>query len=595
MRSLLPGLVAGLLLAGCASTNIGAPERGPSAAAAGALTPVEITLIGINDFHGNLEPPRRTVTDRSPAGAEVRVPAGGAAYLAAAIDAVRARSSYHLVLSAGDLVSASPLVSSLFLDEPTILAMNLIQLDFNAVGNHEFDRGRGELLRLVRGGCAKHTNREPCAVDRDFGGARFGFLAANVITESGEPLLPPYAIRRFGSGGRAVDVAVIGMTLKETPTVVEPTGVAGLDFRDEADTVNALVPRLKAEGAELIVVLIHQGLETKAAHNEKSCSGLSGDLMPILRRLSPEVDVVISGHTHQAYLCDFGEVDPTRPFLVTSAGQYGTMLTEIRLSVEPGSGRILARNAENRIVQSEPYTSSSGAVGQSDLHPRYAPDPEVAALVERYRAAAEPRANRVVGRLSGPATEDETPAREQVLGNLIADAQLAATRASGAQIALMNPGGVRAPLVPAADGSITFGQIYAAQPFGNALVVRSFTGAQIKAILEQQWASGSNSVERPNVLLPSAGFTYSYDLTRPAGQRIVEARLNGEPLEDARSYRVTVNSFLASGGDNFTLLREGTGQVGGPQDLDALEAYFAANPSLAPPATDRIRNLTPGQ
>jgi len=593
MRTILPTLLAALLLAGCASTNIGAPERGPSPAAAVAPEAVEITLIGINDFHGNLEPPRRAVVDRNAAGEDVRVPAGGAAYLASAINAVRARSPNHLVLSAGDLVNASPLVSSLFLDEPTILAMNLIELDFNAVGNHEFDRGRAELLRLVRGGCEKHTNREPCAVDRDYGGARFGFLAANVLTETGDPLLPAYAIRRFGSGERAVDVAVIGMTLEGTPSVVTPAGVAGLTFRDEADTVNALIPRLEAEGAEIIVVLVHEGLETKNRYNEESCASLSGDLMPVLRRLSPAVDVVISGHTHQAYLCDFSELDPERRFLVTSAGQYGTMLTEIRLSVDPRSGAVLSRDAQNRIVQSEAYDASSGAVPQTDLHPRFAADPEVAALVARYRAAAEPFANRPVGRLAAPATEDTTHAGEQALGNLIADAQLAATRASGAEIAFMNPGGVRAPLVPGADGSITFGQIYTAQPFGNTLVVRSFTGAQIKAILEQQWASGSNSVERPNVLLPSAGFTYSYDLSRPAGQRIVEARLDGEPLQDGRSYRVAVNSFLASGGDNFTLLRDGTDQIGGPQDLDALEAYFTANPRLAPPATDRIRNLTP--
>jgi 5'-nucleotidase len=592
MRFGLAMLLLGTALAGCASTNINLPVGGRAAAAAAG--PVQVTLIAFNDFHGNLEPPRRNIVVRSEAqGQEVRVPAGGAAYLASAINAVRATNPNHLVLSAGDLVGASPLVSSLFLDEPTILAMNLIGVDYNAVGNHEFDRGRAELLRLDRGGCEKHTARQPCAVDTAFGGADFALLAANTITETGQPLLPAYGMRSFGTGRRRVDVAVIGLTLEGTPTVVTPEGIAGLTFRDEADTVNALIPRLKAQGADAIVVLIHQGLDTEAGYNDKSCESLSGDLMPVLRRLSPEVDVVVSGHTHQAYICDFARIDPQRPFLVTSGGQYGTLLTEIRLGIDPRRGEVVSRSADNRIVQSEAYRSSGGEVAQSDAHPRYAAEPRVAALVERYRAAAQPLSNRVIGTMSGPATRELSPSRESALGNLIADAQLAATRASGAQIALLNPGGVRADIVPGPGGAVTFGQIYAANPFGNSMVVKSFTGRQIKAILEQQWASGSNSVERPNVLLPSAGFTYAYDLSRPAGQRVTDVRLDGVPLEDERSYRVAMANFLATGGDNFTLFREGTDQRGGPQDIEVLEAYFAAHPGLAPPATGRIRNLTP--
>lgn len=575
---LLFSLVA---LAGCATT----PARRQAA------EPVQVTLIGFNDFHGNLLPPRQSVPTPRPGEGAVRVPAGGAAYLASAIDAIRATNPNHLVLSAGDLVSASPLVSALFLDEPTIQAMNLIRLDFNAVGNHEFDRGRAELLRLDRGGCEKNTAREPCALDPAFAGADFGFLAANVVTETGDTLFPAYAIRRFGSGAGAVDVAVIGMTLEGTPTVVTPEGVAGLAFRDEADTVNALVPRLRAEGADAIVVVVHEGVVTKGGYNDKSCEGLSGDLMDVLRRLSPEVDVVMSGHTHNAYICDFAELDPQRPFLLTSAGQYGTMVTEIRLTVDPVAG-VVSRSADNRIVQGEAYRGSGGEVPLVDSVPRYAAEPRVAELVERYRAAAEPRAMRVVGSMRPIVTLEGGLSHRQVLGQLVADAQLAATRASGAEIAFMNPAGVRADIAPSPEGSVTFGQIFASQPFGNTLVVRSFTGRQIKALLEQQWASGSNSVERPMVLLPSAGFTYSYDLSRPQGQRVLDVRLNGEPLQDERSYRVTMNSFLSSGGDNFTVFREGTGQAGGPQDLDALEAYFAANANIVPPVEPRARNVT---
>jgi 5'-nucleotidase len=342
------------------------------------------------------------------------------------------------------------------------------------------------------------------------------------------------------------------------------------------------------------VVLIHQGLNTEESYNSKSCEGLSGDLLPVLKRLSPQVDVVVSGHTHQAYICDFAQVDPQRPFLVTSGGSYGTLVTEIRLTVDPVKG-VVARGADNHIVQSEAFSGPAGAVEPTARVARFAPDPRVAALVERYRAAAQPLAARVVGSLAGPAVRERTPSGESVLGNLIADAQLAATRESGAQIAFMNSGGLRADLVPAADGSVSFGAIYSVQPFGNTMTVKSFTGRQIKAILDQQWSSGSNSVEKPNFLLPSAGFTYSYDLSRPAGQRLVDVRLNGEPLADARVYRVAMSNFLASGGDNFTIFQQGTDQVGGPQDIDALEAYLAANPRLALPATTRIRNLTPGQ
>ena len=583
---------AALAIGGCASTHAPAPRR---AQAQQAAAPVELTLIAINDFHGNLEPPRRSVTvPAEGAQPEVKVPAGGAAYLASAVNAIRARSPNHLVVSAGDLIGASPLVSSLFLDEPTIEAMNLIDLDFNAVGNHEFDRGRAELLRLARGGCEKHTRREPCALNSTFVGAAFGFLAANVITERQETLFPSHAIRSFGTGGARVDVAVIGMTLAETPSLVTPAGVAGLSFRDEADTVNALVPRLKAQGADMIVVLIHQGLDTESSYDSKSCDGLSGDLMPVLRRLSPEVDVVVSGHTHQAYICDFAQVDPQRPFLVTSGGSYGTLVTEIRVTVDPRHG-VTARSADNHIVQSQAFSGSGGAVELSTRVARFGPDPRVAALVERYRAAAEPLAARVVGSLAASALRERGPSGESVLGNLIADAQLAATRSSGAEIAFMNPGGLRADLVPAADGSVSFGAIYAVQPFGNTMIVKSFTGRQVKAILEQQWASGSNTAERPNILLTSAGFTYAYDLSRPPGQRLLEVRLDGGPLADDRVYRVAMSNFLASGGDNFTMFQEGADQVGGPQDIDVLEAYLAANPRLAPPPTNRIRNLTPAK
>lgn len=558
--------------------------------------PVEVRIIGFNDFHGALQPPRYGIPIAGPDGRDLRVPAGGAAYLASAVRQLRDGHPNNLLVSAGDLISASPLVSAQFLDEPTILAMNMIGLDFEAVGNHEFDRGRAELLRMQNGGCARQTNRDPCALDPAFPGARFRFLAANVRTEDGGTLFPAYAIRRFGSGAREVAVGIIGLTLRETATLVTPSGVAGLTFADEAESINALVPRLKAEGADAIVVAIHQGLDTEGRYDDPSCPGVSGDLLAILARLDARVDLVVSGHTHHSYLCDYGRIDPSRPILVTSAERSGTILTAIDLMIDPAAGRVVSRRAAQTIVQSEAYQSGSGPVPLTELRPRFTPDPEVAALIERYSAAAAPLAGRTVGRLGAPALKEETPSGESVLGDLIADAHLAETRAAengGAQIAFTNQTSVRADLVPAADGAVTFGQLFTAQPFGNNLIVKSFTGRQLRALLEQQFASGTNTTERPIMLLPSRGLTYSYDLRRPEGRRILDLKLDGAPIEDARTYRVTMNSFLAAGGDNFTLFREGADQYGGRLDLEALEAYIAASSPLTPPAADRIRRISP--
>ena len=571
-----------LALGGCATTE-------PRVAA-----PVEVKLIAFNDFHGNLQPPRQTIDHPAPGPDAVRVPAGGAAYLASAIQALRAGNANNLVISAGDMIGASPLVSALFLDEPTIHAMNLIRVDYNAVGNHEFDRGQAELLRMQKGGCEKTGVRVPCAVE-PFPGARFDFLAANVVRRDGSTLFPGYAIRSFGKGPRQVKVAIIGMTLKDTPTVVTPAGVAGLDFRDEAETVNALVPKLKAEGADAIVVLVHQGVYSKLGYNDQNCETIEGDLVPILERLDPAVDVVASGHTHHAYVCDYGRINPAKPILLTSGGSYGRLVTDIDLTIDPAAGRVVAKRARNIVVQSEAFSGSRGETPLTDAVPRYAPEPAVAALIERYAKAAEPVAARAVGRLAAPALRTANEHGEHVLGNLVADAQLAATTGpanGGAQIALMNPGGVRTDLVPAADGAISFGQLFAAQPFANMMVVKSLTGRQLRAVLEQQFASGSNTAANPYILSPSHNVRFAYDLSKPEGHRIVLLTVDGQPVRDETVYRVAMNSFLASGGDNFTVFREGTEVTGGLQDLDALEAYIAAG-SLTPPALGRVENRTP--
>ncbi|HYW17130.1 MAG TPA: bifunctional metallophosphatase/5'-nucleotidase [Allosphingosinicella sp.] len=573
-----------LALGGCATTA----ERGP-------VAPVEVKLIAFNDFHGNLQPPKATIDHPAPGPEAVRVPAGGAAYLASAIATLRARNDNNLVVSAGDMIGASPLVSALFLDEPTIHAMNLIRVDYNAVGNHEFDRGQAELLRMQNGGCGKNSVRAPCAVE-PFSGARFHFLAANVVRQDGSTLFPAYAIRSFGKGAREVKVAIVGMTLKDTPTVVTPAGVAGLSFRDEADTVNALIPKLKAEGADAIVVVVHQGVYSKLGYDDQSCGAIEGELLPILERLDPAVDVVTSGHTHHAYVCDYGRINPAKPILLTSGGSYGRLVTDIDLIIDPAAGRVISKRAKNIVVQSEAFTGSRGEVPLTDAVPAYAAEPAVAALVDRYAKAAEPIAARAVGRLGAPALKKANEHGESVLGNLIADAQLAATKGASngnARIALMNPGGVRADLMPAADGGISFGQLFAAQPFANIMMVKSLTGRQLRAVLEQQFASGSNTVENPYILSPSQNLRFAYDLSKPEGQRIVLLTVDGRPVGDEAVYRVATNNFLAGGGDNFTAFREGTDATGGMQDVDALEAYIAAAGSLAPPALGRVENRTP--
>ena len=568
-----------MALAGCAAQPVAIVEAPPAAG------PVEVQILGINDFHGNLEPPKQSIETLGTDGAAARVPAGGVAHLATAAKTLRAGQSHSVTLSAGDMIGGSPLVSALFLDEPAIEAMELVGVDYNAVGNHEFDKGTAELVRMQRGGCEKHTSRQPCAV-APFDGAAFGFLAANVLTAGGQTLFPGTAIKDFGP----VQLGIIGMTLKETATLVTPSGVAGMTFADEAATANAAVPQLAAAGADAIVLLIHQGARTDGAFDDTTCPGLSGDILPILARLDPRIEVVVSGHTHAAYTCTVPRPGGGKPLLLTSAGRYGTMITDIRLTIDPGTG-ITAKRAANVIVQGEGFTTSAGAITTTTAYPTFPADPATAALVDRYVQAARPRAERVVATLSAPISAAPDAHGGRRLAELIADSQLAWTRpkaSGGAEIAFMNGGGVRADLSPGPDSRVTYAQLFALQPFGNGLVVQTLTGAEIKRLLEQQFASGTNTAQKPNMLLPSAGFAFRFDLTRPAGERIVAATLNGRVLDPDRSYRVTTNSFLASGGDNFTVLRAGRDKKDAGVDLDALEAWLRTRPAL--PAGDRVRN-----
>lgn len=558
-------------------------ERAP--VEAGPPAPVIVGIVAINDFHGALEPPRATVPAPDGNGGSVAVPAGGAAWLASAVDSVRAKYANTVTVAAGDLISASQLASSIYLDEPAIGVLNRIGLDFSAVGNHEFDSGTQELLRKQAGGCAKFTMREPCQVEQ-FTGAMFQYLAASTHRADGSTIFPATGLKSFGSGAARVTVGFIGLTLKGTPSIVSPDGIAGLTFADEADTINAAVPLLKNEGADAIVVLIHQGGKTSGAIPDPgTCENFTGEIQPILARLDPRVDVVVSGHTHWAYVCDYGTVDPTRPFLLTSAGVYGELVTDIALEIDPVAHRVIGKHADNVIVQSAAYSSARGDVANTDAYPRFEPRADVAAYVKTYTDAAKAFAERVVGTIDRPAAK---PGAQNAnsggpLGNIVADSQLAATRKAGAEIAFMNPFGLRAPLDPAPGGKLTFGDLYKVQPFANTLVTQTMTGGEIKAMLEQ----GFDDTGPEQRLSPSAGFAYWFDTGRPVGSRIVRIELGGQPLDMARSYRVTVNSFLAAGGDSFTLLANGKDATTGALDLDALEAWVAGPTPRVVPQEER--------
>jgi 5'-nucleotidase len=422
------------------------------------------------------------------------------------------------------------------------------------------------LLRMQHGGC--HPV-EGCLDGDGFAGATFQFLAANVVRQdSATTLFPAYAVRHVAG----VKVAFIGMTLKGTPTIVTPSGVAGLTFTDEAETVNALVPHLQAQGIEAIVVLIHEGGFPTGTYNE--CPGLSGAIVELVQRFDPAVDVVISGHTHQAYNCQINGK------LVTSASSFGRLVTDVDLTIDRATGEVVRRRANNLIVTRE-----------------VPPAPQLTALVDKYQTLVAPLANRVIGSITADITRTPTPAGESTLGDVMADAQLAATAdpaVGGAVVALMNPGGLRADLAYAPSGSegnghVTYGEAFTVQPFGNSLVTLTLTGAQLKTVLEQQF-QGCGTQNRDRILQVSAGLTYAWSQSAPACGKVdlASIKIKGVAIEPHAAYRVTVNSFLADGGDNFLALREGTDRLGGAQDLDALEAYFQAHVPVAPGPLNRI-------
>ena len=545
---------------------------GPAEAAPSPLgRTVPIQILAVNDFHGALMPPG---TIGTPTG---NVLAGGAEYLSTWIKSMKADNPKTVVVSAGDMIGATPLLSALFHDEPAIEVFNEIGLDFNAVGNHEFDEGLTELLRMQKGGCHPVDG---CADGDPFEGADFRYLAANVVYEgTNRTIFPAYRVMSFSG----VKVAFIGMTLEGTPGIVSPSGVAGLDFKDEADTVNRLVGILKSKGVKAVVVLVHEGGYPAVATEYNGCTGISGPIVDIVERTRDDVDLFITGHTHQAYNCVIdGRV-------VTSAASNGRLVTRINMEVSRKTKDVTSVSAENVIVTQT-----------------VAKDPVITALIAKYNAFAAPLSNRIIGSITADFVRGASRGVESNIGRLIADAMLDATddpNTGNAEIAFMNPGGIREDFLVSdiaageAPGQVTFGEMFIVQPFGNAMVTMDMTGTQIDTALEAQWI-GVNPVPGNKLLQVSEGFTYSYSAAvaaNPANAgNVVDINtimLNGVPIDPNGVYRVTVNSFIADGGDQFPVFVQGTNRLGGAVDTDALEAYFLAHSPLTPDPVARITVL----
>ncbi len=565
----------------------------------------DVHVLAFNDFHGNLEPGTLNIYGQF---------AGGAAWLAEAIDDKQALyDDRSLTVFAGDNVGASPLVDGLFFGEPSTIVANLMHVDFASVGNHEFDKGAQELLRLQRGGCradvgctgapyakakGKSTKRYP--------GADFQYLSANVVVDAtGRTLFPAYGIKSFrGDSGRKFKVGVIGEVLTETPTIVTPTGVAGLSFLDEADAANRAVAKLRRKGVDTSILVIHQGGFQAGAAVQNGCAGnLAGtDIARIAEHLDPSIKVIVSAHTHAEYNCSITTPDGTSR-LITSAGSFGRILTDITLTIDDRSGELVTASANNEIVRnsSNPRTSSAD-VPLLDL-PK---DERVAAVVKQYVDASAPLSNRVIGNVRADILNTANALGEMPSGDVIADAQLAATSPpalGGAQIALMNPGGIRggstfgflfAPSGAEQPGQVTYGEAFTVQPFGNSLVTKTMTGDQIERVLEQQFP-GCAVPTAPRILQISAGFTYTQTAAAAAcADKVSGLALGGTAIDPAATYRVTMNNFLATGGDGFTVFNEGTDALGGAQDIDALIEYFQSFGAGTPIPTPPVDRITQG-
>ncbi|TDD51697.1 bifunctional metallophosphatase/5'-nucleotidase [Saccharopolyspora elongata] len=536
----------------------------PVAANAQPEPTTEVRLIAFNDLHGNLEPPagssgKVTLPDGG------TVDAGGAAFLATHVARLRAEKSNSLVLSAGDNIGASPVNSALFHDEPTVEFLNELGVAAAVVGNHEFDEGYAELQRVQSGGC--HP-ADGCQFRDSYGGADFPYLGANVAFDDGRPALAPFSVERVGG----VLIGIIGVTLEDLPAMVTPEAIKGLKFGDEVEAIDRTADLLDSAGVKAQVVLLHQGDNTEGGGPD-DCRVPPGPATEIAANASPKVDLIFTGHSHQQYNCVVD--DPAgNPRTVLQGGSYGRLLSVADLSVDRRTKDVVrpATKAHNEIVTRD-----------------VPPDPAAQKLIDEAAGKAKPIANRQVGTITADLLREPVPSGESALGDVLADAQLEATTGNGAQVAITNPGGIRTDLVHASspegegDGVVTYGEAYAVQPFGNVMQTMTLTGAQLKNVLEQQWQPNAT-----RILQVSSTLRYTYSASAPVGSKVSGITIAGKPVDPNAPYRVSVNNFLASGGDGFTEFAGGTEIAGGPMDLDALVGYLGAHAGLAPPPADRI-------
>ncbi|MGY2894078.1 bifunctional metallophosphatase/5'-nucleotidase [Deinococcus sp. UYEF24] len=547
--------------------------------------PADVVVLGLNDFHGNLVPTGFSgikvpaPTAANPA-ATANLTAGGAEIIGGYVASARSANANTILVGGGDLIGASPVISSLLRDEPSVIALSKMGMAVSSLGNHEFDQGLKELMRMQNGGCDSNDTAKACKFDPAYPGASFKWLGANVTDKTtGKPVFAPYQIVTTPGGAR---IAFVGAVTKTTPTIVAPSGVATLNFGDEADAVNKYIPEIKAQNPDAIIMLIHEGGAAKDAYNVAGCNSLMGNIIDIAKRVDPAVDAIISGHTHQGYNCLVP--DPAGKGRVVIQGDfYGHLLQRLDLSVDTANHKLLSIKAANVVMDA----------GATTTIPK---DAIQTGIVAKAKSLTDAVKNTVVGKITVPQIlRTNNDAGESALGDVIADSQLAATSSAttgNAVIALMNPGGIRADLPDSTnvkpDNSVNFGDAFTVQPFGNTLTTVTLTGDQLKAVLEQQF--DNPAADQNRILQVSSGFTYTWTASAAKGSKVSDLMLNGAAISPTGTYRVTANNFLADGGDGFTVLKDGTDRLVQPNlgDVDAFQAYLKAKEPVAPGAQNRI-------
>lgn len=510
-----------------------------SSCASGGADLVHLKILAINDFHGY-------ITSTEKLGGR---PVGGAAYLSSYFVQREMQANVTLRVHAGDAVGASPPLSGLLQDEPTIEVLSMLGFDVGVPGNHEFDEGLAELYRLQYGGHHDVTGY--------FHGSSFPLVAANVIRkDTGEPIFPPFVIKAV----LGVPVAFIGVVTAEAPSVITQARVSDLEFGDPVEAVNRWVREIRSLGIEAIVVLAHEGGTV-----DEDSGLVEGPIVDIAFGVDDAVDAIVSGHTHQGYAAHIDDK------LVVQAYSKGTAFADIHLVIDRNTGDVAYSEAEIVTVWADAVE----------------PDSRILGLIDKYEEEVKPVTERVIATAATDLTRKQSEAGESALGNLIADAH---RWVAEADIAFTNPGGIRNDLQA---GDVTWGELYVVQPFGNDLVKMTMTGDQIQRALNQQWRQAGDSVEVK--FLQLSGIRYTWDPSLPLGNRIVSATLDdGTPIQSDAEYTVAVNGFLASGGDGFTVFAEACQRTVVTNDLDALIQFLQ---SLGRPVEaeieGRITKLSP--